>query len=123
MDILYCFASDGTVLLALSFWNYSEVKKGVQDEEEKNLHSSPKSEILREHLENQLPVSELCERYQITPTNFYNWKKKLFEGALQIFSTVPTHTQKKIERLEQKLQDRDSLISAIVRENIQFKKT
>ena len=80
--------------------------------------AAQKVEILREHLENQVPVSELCERYQITPTNFYNWKKKLFEGALQIFSTVPGHTQKKIERVEQKLQDRDSLISTIVRENV-----
>ena len=88
----------------------------------KTFTAAQKVEILREHLENQVPVSELCERYQITPTNFYNWKKKLFEGALQIFSTVPKHTQKQIERLEKKLQDRDSLISTIVRENVQLKK-
>ena len=88
----------------------------------KTYTAAQKVEILREHLENQVSVSELCERYQITPGNFYNWKKKLFEGALQIFSTVPKYTRKHIERLEQKLQDRDSLISTIVRENVQLKK-
>jgi len=30
-----------------------------------------KVEILREHLENQVPVSEICERYHISPNNLF----------------------------------------------------
>ncbi|HID38064.1 MAG TPA: transposase [Calditrichaeota bacterium] len=45
-----------------------------------------KVRILREHLENQIPVSTICERYHIHPNVFYRWKKQLFEGALAIFS-------------------------------------
>ncbi|MBD3225429.1 MAG: transposase [Caldithrix sp.] len=82
-----------------------------------------KVRILREHLDNQVPVSELCERYGIQPNSFYTWKKKLFEGALQTFNSQPARKNNSaIEKLEKKLQDRDSLISTLVSENIQFKK-
>jgi transposase-like protein len=82
-----------------------------------------KVKILREHLDNQVSVSELCERYQLHPNIFYIWKKKLFEGALQTFASQSNHKdQNKIDKIEQKLRDRDSLISILVAENIQFKK-
>jgi len=85
--------------------------------------SEQKVKILREHLENGVSVSELCERYQIHPNNFYNWKKKLFEGALSTFSAkTKKKDEKRISILEKKLQDRDSLISTIVSENIKLKK-
>jgi len=91
----------------------------------KRVYSAKKKvEILREHLDNNVPVSELCDRYNIHPNNFYNWKKRLFEGALDIFKIEKNSrkTQKKIENLTNKLQDRDSLISIIVSENITLKK-
>lgn len=82
-----------------------------------------KVRILREHLDNQVPVSELCERYNIQPNSFYTWKKKLFEGAVQTFNTQPLRrNQSQIDKLEKKLQDRDSLISTLVSENIGLKK-
>lgn len=82
-----------------------------------------KVRILREHLDNQVSVSELCERYHIQPNSFYTWKKKLFEGALDTFSSQAArkdHSQ--LNKLKQQLQDRDSLISTLVAENIRFKK-
>jgi len=83
-----------------------------------------KVKILREHLDNQVSVSELCKRYQIHPNIFYLWKKRLFEGALQTFKSQPTqgNNSKQVDKLQQKLRDRDSLISTLVAENIQFKK-
>ena len=42
--------------------------------------------ILREKLENQIPVSTICQRYHIHPNVFYRWRKQLFEGALAVFS-------------------------------------
>jgi len=65
-----------------------------------------KVKILREHLDNQVPVSELCERYGIQLNSFYTWKKKLFEGALQTFTAQPTRKNRgQINKLEQKLRD------------------
>ena len=37
--------------------------------------------IIRELLENNVPISQLAEKYQVHPNDIYNWKKKLFEGA------------------------------------------
>ena len=43
--------------------------------EKRRRHYSPEQKvaILREHLIEQLPVSELCEKHQIHPTLFYHW--------------------------------------------------
>lgn len=84
-----------------------------------------KVEILREYLENQVTVSDLAEKHGISPTMIYQWKKQLFEGALQSFTPKrkgSTATERKIKQLEGKLTDRDRLISEIVSENISLKK-
>ena len=55
---------------------------------EKRKHLSPQQKviILREHLENQVPLSQLSERYQLHVNVLYKWKKQLFEEAVGIFS-------------------------------------
>lgn len=37
--------------------------------------------ILRKHLLDKIPVSELCDAYGLQPTVFYRWQKQLFEQA------------------------------------------
>ena len=85
--------------------------------------------ILRELLENNVPISQLSEKYGVHPNDIYNWKKKLFESASEIFTPkVSNHKQtsaeqKKIEKLQSKLKDRDEAISFLLRENIEIKKS
>jgi transposase len=83
-----------------------------------------KVNVLREHLENQVPVGKLCEQYNIQPNLFYLWKKELFSGALDTFSRKKNGKpdQEKFTRLEEKLKDKDSLISEIVEDNLRLKK-
>ena len=38
-----------------------------------------KVEIVKRHLIDGVTVSQLCEEYQIQPTQFYLWQKQLFE--------------------------------------------
>ena len=40
-----------------------------------------KAKILRLHLLEQVPISEICEKQGIHPTMFYQWQKALFENA------------------------------------------
>ena len=83
-----------------------------------------KVRILREHLENQIPVSTICERYHIHPNVFYRWKKQLFESALTSFSgKKKKSSEAKIQLLENRLRERDKVIFEIVNENIGIKKT
>lgn len=85
--------------------------------------------ILRELLENNIPVSQLAEKYEVRPNDIYNWKKKLFESATEIFTQKTTNSkqssaeQKQIEKLQSKLKDRDEAISYLIRENIEIKKS
>jgi len=83
-----------------------------------------KVQVLREHLENQVPVGTVCEQHNINPNLFYLWKKELFTGALETFSKKQNGKtdEGKINRLEEKLKDKDSLISEIVEDNLRLKK-
>jgi transposase-like protein len=95
----------------------------------KHYSAEQKVKILRELLENNVPISQLAEKYQVRPNDIYNWKKKLFESATDIFApkiSTPKQTsaeQKKIEKLQSKLKDRDEAISYLIRENIEIKKS
>jgi len=85
-----------------------------------------KVEILREYLENQVAISELADKYQLSPSQIYQWKKQLFEGALQAFAPKTRSAaanEREIRELKQQLLDRDSVISEIISENIRLKKS
>jgi transposase-like protein len=86
-----------------------------------------KVEILREHLENSISISELSQKYDIHPNQIHQWKKQLFEGALETFSHK--HNRKnnrqdqKITKLEHTLRERDNLIVDIMTDNVRLKKS
>ncbi len=93
----------------------------------RNQHTARKKvEILREHLENQVPISELSRRYGINPNLVHKWKKQLFESAVEVFSrqhqTVSQQQTLKVEKLEEKIKDKDSLIAEVLADNIRLKK-
>ena len=93
--------------------------------EQKHFSAQKKIEILREHMDNNIPVSKLAEEYDIAPSLIYYWKKQLFEGAIDTFSQSKKDKlsqDKRYQKLKQKLSDRDFLISEIVSENIRLKK-
>ena len=85
--------------------------------------------ILREHLENNVPISELSEKYDFHPNVIYTWRKQLFESAKEVFSGK--HKNRKIsvskeesiiKKLEETLRKRESLITEIVEDNIKLRK-
>ncbi len=53
--------------------------------ERKVITAATKAEILRELLENQLSATDLSERYQVNINSIYNWRKQLFESAVDVF--------------------------------------
>lgn len=95
----------------------------------KQLSPEQKVLVLRELLENNVPVSQLAEKHQIHPNDIYNWRKKLFESAPAIFSQTQQKSNsdsakdKLIQSLDTKLKKRDEAISFLLRENIEIKKS
>jgi transposase-like protein len=92
-------------------------------------HFSPeeKVKILRQHLLEGSPISEVCEKHRINPTQFYQWQKTFFENGAAAFAKQPHSrfvgkTEQTITALENKLKRKDEVIAEIMSEHIQLKK-
>ena len=87
-----------------------------------------KTRILKLHLAEKKPVSEVCEEYSISPTLFYNWQKQLFDNAAGLFEAKkpgPSPLQRKDERigeLEAKLARKNEVLCEAVEALIEAKK-
>ena len=55
--------------------------------ERKHFTPEEKVAILRRHLLDKVPVSELCEELSLRPTVFYRWQKELFENGAAAFQS------------------------------------
>jgi transposase-like protein len=85
--------------------------------------------ILRRHLLEHQPVSELCDQFDITPTRFYRWQKEFFENGAAAFE-VHSKRRKSLEEgkdrtiaaLEAKLQEKNNVLAEVMQEYIQLKK-
>ena len=55
--------------------------------ERKHFTPEEKVAILRRHLVDKVPVSELCEGLGLRPTVFYRWQKELFENGAAAFQS------------------------------------
>ena len=94
--------------------------------ERKHHTSEEKVTILRRHLIDRVPVSTLCDEYQLHPTMFYRWQKELFENAaaaLEPRNRCPSDAKdRRIALLEQKLQRKNEVLSELMEEHIKLKK-
>lgn len=93
-------------------------------------HFTPeqKADLLRRHLVDKVPVSEICNELKLQPTVFYDWLRTLMAQAPKALES-PTRgpsTEKRLEQriaeLEEKLKKKDSVIAEILEEHVQLKK-
>jgi transposase-like protein len=94
-----------------------------------HLSAEEKVAILRRHLLEKVPVSELCDKHGISPNNFYNWQKIFFEnGAAAFGSSQRGHKseaskeQKRVAFLEGKLQRREEALAELMEDHVRLKK-
>ncbi len=90
-----------------------------------------KATILRRHLADKVPVSDLCDEYKIQPSLFYVWQRQAFENlgtALEDRRTrrvdaVEAAAQRQtLEKLRAQLQKKDSIIAFVSEEHLALKK-
>src|ERR1700735_1850911 len=106
---------------------WSEAKKNTAMETRRHFTPQQKVAILREHLIEHTPVSDVCDKHQIKPTLFYQWQKAFFENGAAAFEgrrprSQESKEQEKIGRLENKLKEKDEVIAEIMAEHILLKK-
>ena len=82
--------------------------------------------LLRLHLLEHTPVSDLCDQHGIHPTMFYRWQKEFFENAAAAFEPRSRRAggdkDRRITLLEQKLQRKHEVLSELMEEQIKLKK-
>jgi transposase-like protein len=70
-------------------------------------------------------VSELSEQYDLHPGMIRNWKKELFEGALDTFSGKHKNRKSKNSKesqLEKKVYSMQEVITELTTENVKLRK-
>jgi transposase len=92
-------------------------------------HFTPEQKVavVKRHLVDGVPISDLCDQCHIQPTQFYQWQKQLFENGAAAFErrgkpAGPTPQDRKIEQLQAKLLDRNEVIAELLEENVHLKK-
>ena len=101
------------------------------DMETPRRHYTPeqKVNILREHLIERTPDSDLCDRHGIAPTLFYQWQKTFFEKGTAAFesgrspSRAVGQTELKLAALESKLTMRNAALAELMEEHVRLKKS
>ena len=97
--------------------------------ERRHFTGTQKLGILREHLLDKRPISDVCQKHQIQPTLFYIWQKKLFEnGALALEAgpanpRQPSAEARKIQALEAKIQQKNEVMAELMGEHVELKKS
>ena len=92
-----------------------------------NYTPQEKVAILKRHLLEKVPVSDLCDQYGLHPTVFYRWQKEFFENGAAAFEQKarPNHSadQERIAYLEKKIQAKDEVLAELMAEHVALKKT
>ena len=94
-------------------------------------HYTPEEKvaILRRHLLEQVPISELCDKQGLQPTVFYRWQKEFFENAHAVFDNgrkskaLKDAKDEKIQKLEAKLQKKNEVMAELMEAHTELKKS
>jgi transposase len=87
--------------------------------------------ILKRHLLDKVPISDLCDELDLYPNQIYDWLKKFFENGHLAFASSKNGREakaaedaehKKVEQLQAKLQRRDSVLAELMEEHVALKK-
>ena len=85
--------------------------------------------ILKRHLLEKTPVSDLCDEVGIAPNLFYRWQKEFFDNGPAAFEqtgkrrkAVEDVKDRKITALEAKLRQKNEVLAEVMQEYVQLKK-
>jgi transposase-like protein len=93
----------------------------------RRLASDQKIAILKAHLVDKKPISDLCDQHGIQPSQFYRWQQEFFERGGVVFESrsekPSTHLERKVAALEEKLARKNEVLSELMEEHVALKKS
>lgn len=88
-----------------------------------------KAALLRRHLVEKVPVSQICSEIDLQPSVFYGWLQQLLERAHVALASpsraAPSRErqlEQKVTALEERLTKKDAVIAEISEEYVKIKK-
>ncbi len=93
-----------------------------------------KAEVVRRHLRDKVAVSQLAEELDLQPSQIHQWVAAVLGQADKAFQGKPGRRTKdpqaklneamvrQVQRLEQKLQNKNEVIAELMEENVKTKK-
>lgn len=96
----------------------------------RHLATDKKAELLRQHLADKRPISEICTENELQPSVFYGWVRQLLANApMALANGRQTKTngreaelQSRIDKLEARLARKDGVIAELSEELVASKK-
>ena len=97
----------------------------------KKYSAEAKVRLLRLHLIEKEPVSDICDRHGLNPNVFYRWQKLFFENGAAAFNQAGNgrkdiqakRLEEKVSRLQAKLAGNDVVIAEIRASHVLLKKS
>lgn len=95
--------------------------------------STKKANVVRRHLKEGVPVSELAKELDVQPSQIHQWVNTVLSQAEKAFersgkkpnrsaASREKRLTQKVQRLEEKLVDRNEVIAELMEENVKAKK-
>jgi transposase len=93
----------------------------------RSFSAEDKVRILRRHLVEKVPVSDLCDEQGLHPTLFYKWQKEFFENGAAAFERGKDGKERRLEKennaLKVKMAHKDEVIAEIMESHVALKKS
>jgi transposase len=110
----------------------SDEQNGQRNDEgcgsKRRLTAQEKVAILKEHLVDKAPISDVCDRHRLHVGQFYRWQKELFENGGAAFEnrgSADARTRQlegRIQMLEAKLVRKNEVIVELMEDHVRLKK-
>ena len=108
-----------------------------KERKRRNFGDDQKAAIVRRHLADKVPVSDLADEYQVQPSMIYLWIKQVLDQAERAFQQPAgkrgrarqdakdrriTELEARLAKQEAKLVQKNEVISELMEENVRAKK-
>ncbi len=99
------------------------------NKQRRHFSGTEKVAILKRHLVDKVPVSDLCDELDLYPNQFYAWLKDFFENGHVAFDNgrkakaVEDAKDQKIAQLEAKLVRKNEVMAELMEAHTELKKT
>ena len=99
------------------------------NKQRRHFAETEKVTILKLHLLDKVPVSDLCDELGLYPNQVYGWLKEFFENGHAAFDNgrkskaVDDAKERKIEQLEAKLTRKNEVMAELMEAHTELKKS